>query len=127
MRHWYLLAKDVSSQCRSQRLSYLEAFSADHGPRDKRLSREVRNRMLWLGLIEVLPLVGAFIFGLEWNVPYGLIVLGGLAATILLCYLLRKLTPLTPIHLAAPRPLHASISLTTRAGSTPVSDSSRPS
>ena len=101
MRHWYLLAKDLTRPAPRAASGATPGFVAGGGPRWSDLTpRSIRVRLFVLGAIEVLPLGGGLGFGtyLEPSVPYPGTAAIGLALSILLCWLLRHQTPPTVIH-----------------------------
>ncbi len=101
MRHWYLLAKDLTRPAPRAGSGAAPAFVDGGGPRWSDVTpRSIRVRLFVLGAIEVLPLGGGLGLGFYFapSVPYAGIAAIGLALSLLLCWLLRHQTPPTAIH-----------------------------
>ena len=101
MRHWYLLAKDLTRPAPRAGSGARPGFVDWGGPRWSDVTpRGIRARLFFLGAIEILPLGGGLGFGtyFESTVPYAGTAAIGLALSLLLCWLLRHQTPPTVIH-----------------------------
>ena len=101
MRHWYLLAKDLTRPAPRAGSGATPGFVDGGGPRWSDVTpRSIRVRLFILGAIEVLPLGGGLGLGIyfEPSVPYAGTAAIGLALSLLLCWLLRHQTPPTVIH-----------------------------
>ena len=101
MRHWYLLAKELTRPTSHVSLPFVDGG----GPNWSEITPpHVRLRLFVLGAVEALPLVGCLGFGsyLEPALPYLGTAAAGVVISVLLCWLLRHYTPPTVIH-AVPR------------------------
>ena len=99
MYHWYLLirARSPGSQARHTGYGFARCELGSKG----RPSPEEQRRLFWMGLVEAVPIAAAYLvacfLGREFVL---LVVLGGVACSALLCWLLRKCAPKTPIGLS---------------------------
>lgn len=101
MRHWYLLAKELTRPARPIRSRASSRFVAWGGPNWSEVTpRRFRTRLFVLGVIEMLPLLSGVGFGsyLEPAIPSAGTAAAGLVLSVFLCWLLRHQTPPTVIH-----------------------------
>jgi hypothetical protein len=106
MLHWYRLAQLSHDErsCRPGDHSHL--IATDHASPTASLSRQQRDKLFWLGVIEAIPLLAGGVFSVYTDSKLQAI-LAAIVAIILsalVCWLLRHQVPLTRIELSTQRP-----------------------
>ena len=100
MYHWYLLAKGVTKSGASTQ-SPGSGFVVGGGPAPMGgLTSADRRKMIGLGAVETVPLIGCVVAGplLSDGVPRAVWFAVGLALMTAVCWLFRGQTPQEPIH-----------------------------
>jgi hypothetical protein len=106
MLHWYRLAQLTRDERSRPSGAHSHLVAGRGSSPTGSLSRQQKEKLFWLGLIEATPLFAGGMFSVYTDSKlYAVIAaLVAMLLTALVCWLLRHQVPLTRIELSTPRP-----------------------